>query len=119
MQHVNRPVLVGNFSSGSVCVCCESPGRLLPALLPWYFPMEKGPVSQRPHGVSENKTSDEFWQRLWKCMITNVLMSVLSSEKMTISGDLIFTLYLFSIRHKNSQNVAHLKLPAVNQPGFI
>lgn len=34
----------------STCVCCDSRGQLLPALLPWYFPNREGP---------------DYWKSLW------------------------------------------------------
>ena len=47
----------------SVCVCCDSRGQLLPKLLPWYFPTERGLISERARGVLENETNNGSWQR--------------------------------------------------------
>lgn len=62
-----------------VCVCCDSRGQLLPTPLPWYFPAEKGWISDRARGVLENKTSNDCWQRPWKCMTMNAVMPLSDS----------------------------------------
>lgn len=98
IQYVNRTTLVGNSCSSSnsvcvcasrLCVCYNGQGQLLPAPLPWYFPTEKGLISERAHGVLENESSDGCWQRRWKCMIANAVMPVSDSDQTDRESDLI------------------------------